>query len=153
MFDTFHRKKCVDIKWSQLPKWNMVNFKGGRVALSLKSRVRLSENRMSGIRWPLIKSSEFRVIIRSSTWPSSFVDSETRWVNDIDSNKLKKWQAAVSLWSSTQMSRLKRRGSRNKKVISKKSENSSTKPIIVTGLVLKVRSTIYYEKSESWLFW
>ena len=78
VFDTFHRKKCVHIKWSQLPKWNMVNFKGGRVAFSLKSRVRLSENRMSGIRWPLIKLSEFCVIIRSRTWPSSCVDSETR---------------------------------------------------------------------------
>ena len=130
----------------------MVNFKGGRVAFSLKSRVRLSENRFSGMRWPLIKLSEFCVIIRSRTWPSSCVDSETRWVNDIDSNKSKKWQAAVLLWSSTQISKLKKRGSRDKMIGSKKSENSSTKPIIVTGLVLKVRSTIYYEKSESWWF-
>ena len=35
---------------------------------------------------------------------------------------------------------------------SKKSENSLIKPIIVTGLVFRVRSTIYYEKSESWWF-
>ena len=96
--------------------------------------------------WPLIK------LFKSSTWPSSCVDSETRWVNDINSNKSKKWQAAVLLWSSTQISKLKKRGSRDKMIGSKKSENSSTKPIIVTGLVLKVRSTIYYEKSESWWF-
>ena len=124
----------------------MVNFKGGRFAFSLKSSVRLSGNRMSGICWPLIK------LFKSSTWPSSCVDSETRWVNDINSNESKKWQAAVSLWSSTQISKLKKRGSRDKMIGSKKSENSSTKPIIVTGLVLKVRSTIYYEKSESWWF-
>ena len=104
------------------------------------------------IRWPLIKLSEFRVIIRSSTWPSSCVDSETRWVNDINSNESKKWQAAVSLWSSTQISKLKKRWSRDKMIGSKRSENSSIKPIIVTGLVLRVRSTIYYEKSELWWF-
>ena len=104
------------------------------------------------IRWPLIKLSEFRVIIRSSTWPSSCVDSETRWVNDIDSNESKKWQAAVSLWSSTQTSKLTKRWSRDKMMGSKRSENSSIKPIIVTGLVLRVRSTIYCEKSESWWF-
>ena len=104
------------------------------------------------IRWPLIKLSEFRVIIRSSTWPSSCVDSETRWVNDIDSNKSKKWQAAVLLWSSTQISKLKKRGSRDKMIGSKKSENSSRKLMIVTGLVLKVSWTIYCEKSESWWF-
>ena len=34
----------------------------------------------------------------------------------------------------------------------KRSENSLIKPIIVTGLVFRVRSTIYYEKSESWWF-
>ena len=45
VFDTFHRKKCVHINLSQLPKWNMVNFNGGRVAFSLKSSVRLSENK------------------------------------------------------------------------------------------------------------
>ena len=146
VFDTFHRKKCAHTKWSQLLKWNMFNFKGGRFAFSLKSSVRLSGNRMSGIRWTLIK------LFKSSTWPSSCVDSETRWVNDIDSNKSKKWQAAVLLWSSTQISKLKKRGSRDKMIGSKKSENSSTKPIIVTGLVLKGRSTIYYEKSKSWWF-
>ena len=32
---------------------------------------------------------------------------------------------------------------------SKRSENSSTKPIIVTGFVLGVQSTIYYKKSKS----
>ena len=35
---------------------------------------------------------------------------------------------------------------------SKKSENSLIKPIIVIGLVFRARSTIYYEKSESWWF-
>ena len=142
----------ASISNDQLPQWNMVNSKGGRAAFILNSSIRLSENRISGTRWPLIKLSEFRVFIRSSAWPSSCVDSETRWVNDIDSNKSKKWQAAVLLWSSTQISKLKKRGSRDKMIGSKKSENSSTKPIIVTGLVLKGRSTIYYEKSKSWWF-
>ena len=35
VFDTFHSKKCVHIKWSQLPKWNKANFKGGHAVFSL----------------------------------------------------------------------------------------------------------------------
>ena len=58
----------------------------------------------------------------------------------------------MSLWSSTQISKLKKRGSRDKMIGSKRSENSSRKLMIDTGLVLKVSWTIYYEKSESWWF-
>ena len=58
----------------------------------------------------------------------------------------------MSLWSSTHISKLKKRWSREKMIGSKRSANSSIKQIIVTGLVLRVRSTIYYEKSESWWF-
>ena len=57
------------------------------------------------------------------------------------------------LWSSKLMSKspVKKRGSRDKIMGSKKSENSSIKLIIVTRLVLRVRSTIYYSQCKAWI--
>ena len=59
----------------------------------------------------------------------------------------------MSLWSSTRVSKssVKKGGSWEKKIGSKKSENSSIKLTIIRGLVLWVRSSIYYEKSEAWI--
>ena len=58
------------------------------------------------------------------------------------------------LWSSKLMSKspVKKRGSRDKIMGIKKSESSSIKLIIVTGLVLSVRSTIYYSQCKAWIF-
>ena len=57
------------------------------------------------------------------------------------------------LWSSKLMSKspVQKRGSRDKIMGSKKSENSSIKLIIVTRLVLRVRSTIYYSQCKAWI--
>ena len=59
----------------------------------------------------------------------------------------------MSLWSSTRVSKssVKKGGSWEKKIGSKKSEKSSIKLTIIRGLILWVRSSIYYEKSEAWI--
>ena len=100
---------------------------------------RSSENKMSGAGRPLIRLSDFRVITRSSVWPSSCVGSAACWVKDIDSNKSKKWQAAGSLWSSTWMlkSPVRQMSSLDSITDSSYSENSSVKLFTVTGWLIE----------------